>query len=54
MKKLIVVAFAVILASSVITAQRMPEHLNKLFNAVYGVTAFYVDSVDENRETGPS
>ena len=49
MKKLLVVAFAVIVASSAITAQRMPEHLNKLFNAVYGVTAFYVDSVDENK-----
>lgn len=49
MKKLLVAALTAMLASSMLIAQRMPEHLNKLFNAIYGVTAFYVDSVDENK-----
>ena len=49
MKK-ILIAVALLVASAVVTTgQRMPEHLNKLFNAIYGVTAFYVDSVDENK-----
>ena len=49
MKKLLIATLIVMLASSMLSAQRMPEHLNKLFNAIYGVTAFYVDSVDENK-----
>ncbi|MBR1804696.1 MAG: S41 family peptidase [Muribaculaceae bacterium] len=49
MKKLLLIATLALAASVTLTGQRMPEHLNKLFNAVYGVTAFYVDSVDENK-----
>lgn len=48
MKKILFVA-AFALVTAALTGQRMPEHLNKLFNAVYGVTALYVDSVDENK-----
>lgn len=49
MKKLLFIALSSIICTAMLTAQRMPEHLNKLFNAIYGVTAFYVDSVDENK-----
>ena len=49
MKKLLSIACITMLATTMLTGQRMPEHLNKLFNAIYGVTAFYVDSVDENQ-----
>ncbi|MBP3739151.1 MAG: S41 family peptidase [Muribaculaceae bacterium] len=49
MKKLLLIAALSLTVTATLTGQRMPEQLNKLFNAVYGVTAFYVDSVDENK-----
>ena len=49
MKKLLLVTLIGVMTSLTVSAQRIPEYLQKLFNAVYGVSAFYVDSVDENK-----
>ena len=49
MKQILTWVLLCLFATTSIHAQRTPEYLQKLFNAVYGVSAFYVDSVDENK-----
>ena len=49
MKKLLTAVALLLTASITLSGQRMPQNLQKLMNAVFGVTAFYVDSVDEEK-----
>lgn len=50
MKRIRIAALAIILISiAAATAQRMPKSLQKLLNAQYAITSFYVDSVNEDK-----
>ncbi|MBQ7690947.1 MAG: S41 family peptidase [Muribaculaceae bacterium] len=49
MKKLLTIIATLVVASFSLTGQRLPHHIEKIMNAVYGVSTLYVDSVDEEK-----
>lgn len=49
MKKIRLFALAIIILSLGVTAQRMPKSLQKLLNAQYAISNFYVDTINEDK-----
>ena len=49
MKRYISIVAAVVIAAFTLEAQNIPDYLQKLLNAQYAVSNFYVDTVNNNK-----
>ncbi len=49
MKKILLAVAALLTISTAITAQRLPKNVQKLLNAQYAISTFYVDTVNEDK-----